>query len=113
MKNDCQKGNPTHQLTITNPGNTKMIAESVPAADATVWTMLFSRMVESLTRLRTAIEITAAGIDDAKVRPTLRPRYTLAAVKTVVISAPRIRPRTVSSFGFMRASYTDVLICKE
>ena len=51
-----------------------MIAESVPAADATVWTMLFSRIVESFTALRIAIEITAAGIDEAKVRPTLRPR---------------------------------------
>ena len=51
-----------------------MIAESVPAADATVWTMLFSRIVESRTFARIAIEITAAGIDDAKVSPTLRPR---------------------------------------
>ena len=51
-----------------------MIADSVPAADATVWTMLFSRIDESLTRLSTAIEITAAGIDDAKVRPTFSPR---------------------------------------
>ena len=74
MRNDCQKGNPVHQPTITSPGSTKMIAESVPAADATVWTMLFSRIDESFTRLRIAIEITAAGIDDAKVRPTLRPR---------------------------------------
>ena len=38
-----------------------MIAESVPAADATVWTMLFSRIDESFTALRMAIEITAAG----------------------------------------------------
>jgi len=51
-----------------------MIAESVPAADATVWTMLFSRIDEFLTALRIAIEITAAGIEEAKVRPTLRPR---------------------------------------
>ena len=35
MRNDCQNGNPTHQLTITSPGRTKMMAESVPAADAT------------------------------------------------------------------------------
>jgi hypothetical protein len=51
-----------------------MIADSVPAADATVCTMLFSRIEESFTTLRIAIEITAAGIDDAKVRPTLSPR---------------------------------------
>ena len=74
MKKDSQNGNPVHQPTITSPGKTKMIAESVPAADATVCTMLFSRIEESLTALRMAIEITAAGIDDAKVSPTLRPR---------------------------------------
>src|SRR5688500_13136419 len=73
-RKDCQNGNPTHQPTITSPGSTKMIAESVPAADATVWTMLSSRIDEYFTALRIAIDITAAGIDDAKVRPTLRPR---------------------------------------
>ena len=51
-----------------------MIAASVPAADATVWTILFSRMVEEANRRSTAIEITAAGIEVAKVRPTRRPR---------------------------------------
>ena len=51
-----------------------MIAESVPAADATVCTMLFSRIDESLNAARTAIEMTAAGIDEAKVSPTRRPR---------------------------------------
>ena len=74
MKKDSQNGNPVHQPMITKPGKTKMIADSVPAADATVCTMLFSRIDESLTALRIAIEITAAGIDDAKVSPTLRPR---------------------------------------
>ena len=74
MRNDCQNGNSVYHPTITSPGKTKMIAESVPAADATVWTMLFSRIDESFTALNKAIEITAAGIDDAKVRPTLSPR---------------------------------------
>jgi hypothetical protein len=73
-KNDSQNGNPTHHPTITRPGSTKMMADSVPAADATVWTMLFSRIDESLTALSTAIEITAAGIDEANVRPTFSPR---------------------------------------
>src|SRR5688572_18512022 len=63
--------------------------------------MLFSRIDESLTALRIAIEITAAGIEEAKVSPTRRPRYTFAAVKTNVRSAPRIRPRIVSSFGLI------------
>src|SRR5690349_24258242 len=99
IRKDCQKGNPVHHPTMTRPGRTKMIAESVPAADATVWTMLFSRIDEFFTAARIAIDITAAGIDDAKVRPTLRPRYTLAAVKTTHRSDPRIRPRRVSSRG--------------
>ena len=50
-----------------------MIADSVPAAEAIVWTMLFSWIVESLEGLSTAIEMTAAGIEVAKVRPILRP----------------------------------------
>src|SRR5712691_5528280 len=108
MRKDCQKGNPVHHPTITSPGSTKMIAESVPAADATVWTMLFSRMDESLKTLRTAIEITAAGMDDATVRPTLSPRYTLAAVNAIVMRAPRNRPRKVSSFGRMAGNSTAV-----
>ena len=74
MKKDSQNGNPVHQPTITSPGKTKMIAESVPAAEATVCTMLFSRIVESFTALRIAIDITAAGIDEAKVSPTFKPR---------------------------------------
>ena len=73
-KNDVQNGKPVHQPTMTRPGSTKMMADSVPAADATVWTMLFSRIDESRTRLRSAIEMTAAGIDEANVRPTFRPR---------------------------------------
>jgi len=35
--------------------------------------MLFSRIVPLLNALRIAIETTAAGIEVAKVRPTLRP----------------------------------------
>src|SRR5262245_51670379 len=100
-RHDSQNGNPVHQPTMTRPGRTKMIADSVPAADATVWTMLVSRIDESFTRLRIAIEMTAAGIEDANVRPTFKPRYTLAAVNTVVISAPSTRPRRVSSLGRM------------
>src|SRR3954462_5356396 len=91
IRNDVQNGNPVHQPTITSPGRTKITADSVPAADATVCTMLFSRMDELRTTLRTAMEITAAGIEDANVSPTLRPRYTLAAVNTVVMSAPSTR----------------------
>ena len=71
---DSQKGKPVHQPTMISPGRTKMIADSVPAAEAMVWTMLFSWMVESAKNLSTAIEITAAGIEVAKVMPSLSPR---------------------------------------
>ena len=49
------------------------IAEN-QVAEATVWTILFSRMVEEANQRSTAIEMTAAGIDVAKVRPARRPR---------------------------------------
>jgi len=74
IQNDVQNGNPVHQPTITRPGSTKMIDDSVPAAEATVWTMLFSQMVEVFRPRRITIEMTAAGIDEAKVSPTRRPR---------------------------------------
>ena len=51
-----------------------MIAASVPAALATVWTMLFSRIVAPGSIRRIAIEMTAAGIEVAKVSPTFNPR---------------------------------------
>jgi len=50
-----------------------MMAESVPAAEVTVWKMSSSRMDESLTTLRTAMEMTAVGMDEAKVSPTSSP----------------------------------------
>lgn len=92
-----QYGNPVHQPTMMRPGSTKMIAERVPAAEAIVWTMLFSATECPLKWRNTAIEMTAAGIDVAKVRPTLRPRYTFAAVKTNVMRPPRMMPRSVNS----------------
>ena len=69
-----QNGKPVHQPTITRPGSAKMIADRVPAAEATVWTMLFSRIDRVFHRVRIAIEMTAAGMDEANVRPTFRPR---------------------------------------
>ncbi len=69
-----QNGTLAHQPTISKPGSTKITDASVPAAEAMVWTMLFSWMVASLKALSSAIEMTAAGIEVAKVRPTFRPR---------------------------------------
>ena len=50
-----------------------MIADSVPAADAIVWTILFSWIVAPRKKRSTAIEMTAAGIEVAKVMPILKP----------------------------------------
>ena len=68
------KGKLLHQPTMISPGSTKMIAERVPPAEATVWTMLFSRMLPVLNARRIPIEMTAAGIEDAMVMPTRSPR---------------------------------------
>ena len=82
---------------MSKPGRMKMIADKVPAADACVCTMLFSKMLESLNMRRIAMEMTAAGMDEENVRPTFKPKYTLDAVKITVIKAPRIIPRAVNS----------------
>src|SRR5579863_10004772 len=82
---------------ITRLGRMKMTDASAPAAEQTVWTMLFSRMLEPGKRPRKAIEITAAGIEVAMVRPTFNPRYMLAAVNRKVSDMPRATPRQVSS----------------
>src|SRR5262249_62188342 len=97
IQNERQDGNSVQQPIMIRPGSTKMIDESVPAAEATVWTMLFSWTVASRNPRKIAIEITAAGIDVENVSPALSPKYTFAAVNTSVITIPMIRPRMVSS----------------
>ena len=82
---------------MISPGSTKMIDERVPAADATVCTMLFSWIVEFLKFRNSAIEITAAGIDVAKVSPAFSPKKTFAAVNNTVMSTPSTRARMLSS----------------
>src|SRR2546423_3141887 len=107
IRNEIQNGKPVHQPIMIRPGKTKMIDESVPAADATVCTMLFSCTVAFLKPRSIAIEITAAGIDVEKVRPALRPKYTLAAVNTNVMMIPMISPRTVSSLRMFAVIFAD------
>jgi len=52
-----------------------MIDVSVPAAEATVWTILFSWIVTPFESPQAPpIEMTAAGIDVEKVRPALSPK---------------------------------------
>ena len=96
-KNVCQNGKPFQYPSISKPGKIKIMADNVPAAEACVCTMLFSRTLESLKNRKIAIEIIAAGMDDENVKPTFKPRYTLDAVKITVINAPSSIPRNVSS----------------
>src|SRR4029078_10383287 len=69
IQNEVQKGNSVHQPIMIRPGRTKMIDDSVPAAEATVCTILFSWMVAFLNPRRIAMEITAAGMEVENVRP--------------------------------------------
>jgi len=73
-KKVVQNGTSAHQPMMMRPGSTKIVAASVPAAEAMVWTMLFSWIVAVRKARSRAIEMTAAGIEVAKVRPILRPR---------------------------------------
>ena len=60
---------------MTSPGIVKITpAASDSPAEAAVWTMLFSRMFDSLNILRMPMEMTAAGIDADTVMPANRPR---------------------------------------
>ena len=74
MATDCQNGKLVHQPTMTRPGRTKMMALMAPPTEATVWTVMFSQMVEVFRPRSRAMEITAAGMAEAKVRPIFRPR---------------------------------------
>src|SRR5438067_5627833 len=73
IQNDVQKGKSVQYPIMISPGSTKMIDDRVPAADATVCTMLFSWIVASSKRRKIAMEITAAGIEGEKVRAGLSP----------------------------------------
>ena len=48
IRNEIQNGNSVHQPIMIKPGSTKMIDDNVPAAEATVCTMLFSCTVALL-----------------------------------------------------------------
>lgn len=70
--------------------------DRVPAAGEGVWIMFLSTLSASTTRLNTA-SISAAGIAEAKVRPTLRPDKRLDAMHSSVMKALRVTPRSINS----------------
>jgi hypothetical protein len=71
---DSQNGNSSPPADHHQAGQDEDDRAHGPAAEATVWTMLFSQMVAVLKARRIAMEMTAAGIEEAKVSPTFRPR---------------------------------------
>src|SRR5437867_11409149 len=87
------------------------IVKITPAAraspeEAAVCTMLFSRMFDSRKRRSTAIEITAAGMDDDTVIPANRPRYALAPASTAATTTERTTALTVISGTLNSAGMT-------
>jgi hypothetical protein len=73
MRNDCQKGNPsTSRRSPARQDEDDRRERAGRRRDRLHDVVLEDRRV--LERARTAIEITAAGIDEAKVSPTRRPR---------------------------------------
>ena len=69
----CQNAKRCQWPIMTSAGSTRITLHSVPAAEAWVCTMLFSRMVPPPIARSSAMEITAAGIEEEKVIPVLRP----------------------------------------
>src|SRR5689334_15143939 len=64
-----------------------------------VWTMLFSRIVDPPSFLRTEIASTAIGIDALTVRPARSPRYTVDAPNSNPNSDPMMTAFSVNSAG--------------
>src|SRR5579871_2091565 len=61
--------------------------------------MLFSWAVDWPSQRSNAMESTTAGMEVEKVRPALRPKYTLAAVNTTHSTMPMRMPRSVISLS--------------
>jgi len=78
-----------------------MVKITAPATDspaeAMVWTMLFSRMLDVFIRLNTIIEIKAAGIEPAMVRAIFSPKKVVEAAKTMARKIPNMITRGVTS----------------
>ena len=68
-------------------------------ADAAVWTILFSRILDFLNTLNIPIDITAAGMDADTVIPANSPRYAFAPARTIDRIMPRRQAFMVISVG--------------
>jgi hypothetical protein len=79
---------PPDRKSIAGIVNTTPAATDSPA-EPIVWTMLFSRIVDLPSFLKTAMESTAIGTEAETVSPARRARYTVAA--------PKITPKTMPS----------------
>src|SRR5271168_1777543 len=78
-------------------GRVKIAPEAIEEpAEAPVATMLFSRMLVLPNRGRRAIEITAAGMAVATVKPTNKPTYALADARITVRITERMMALSVN-----------------
>ncbi len=68
-------------------------------AEPMVWTMLFSRMVEPPSFLRTEMDSTATGIEAETVSPAFSARYTVEAPKSRPKKTPTPMALGVNSFS--------------
>ena len=78
---------PPDRNSIAGIVNTTPAATDSPA-EPIVWTMLFSRIVDLPSFLKTAIERTAIGTEAETVSPARRARYTVAAPKMMPKAIP-------------------------
>ena len=68
-------------------------------AEAAVWTILFSRILEFRNTLNIPIDMTAAGMDADTVIPANSPRYAFAPAKIIDRIMPRRHALIVISAG--------------
>ena len=66
-------------------------------AEAAVWTMLFSKILDFLNKDKIPIDMTAAGIDAETVIPANKPRYAFAPARIMESNTPKKRAFTVIS----------------
>src|SRR4029077_5215621 len=83
---------------MSSAGSVKIAPAASPSPDAAaVCTMLFSRMLDWRKRRRTAIEMTAPGVEADTVIPAQRPREAVGPAGRRDSTTPRTRALIVIS----------------
>ena len=89
--------NDGHTLAITNAGTVKIAPAATDSPIEPAVRAMFSSRIDPLNARSTAMPITAAGYVAAIVWPARKPRYALAAPRTMVITSPMNSARRVNS----------------